>query len=97
MLDVRKLSLRKKYRLSRPTQLMPILEPRNAKEVWDSLAKIKELPVGTGIRIVRRAQKRGIPWYQVQAMTPEGDTIGTGWVNSIALIGQDIIEWEPAK
>ncbi|MFC1805501.1 hypothetical protein ACFL09_00795 [Planctomycetota bacterium] len=40
------------------------------------------------------ATRSGVPWYCVDAFTPVGEPVGEGWINSTALIGQDIEECE---
>lgn len=82
-----KLELGKSYRISKETPLMPEFEPSNPSE---ALLRTKKLPPGSKITIVSIKTKNNTPWYQVRAYTPSGQSIGEGWINSIALIGQEI-------
>lgn len=82
-----KLELGKSYRISKETPLMPEFEPSNPIE---ALSRTKKLPSGSKITIISIETKNNTLWYQVRAYTPSGQSIGTGWINSIALIGQEI-------
>ena len=76
------------YSLSKKTPLMPEFEPS------DPLAAIEKalvLPVGAVIEIISMKMKRFYPWYQVNSLGR------TGWINSIALAGQDISIFEEKK
>ncbi len=48
------------------------------------------IPADGTIRVAAVREKRDTPWYRVSAFSPSGDPIGQGWVNSSALLGQDI-------
>lgn len=69
--------------LTKQTPLMPDLEPSIA-----ALSRIRRLPTGASIRVLRVAKKSFAPWYQVVARSPGGSSLGTGWINSMALSGQ---------
>lgn len=73
------------YRLSKRTPMTPEFEPA---DVTGALAKIRYLDANSIIKIISARQKRATPWYEVQAKGPNGDSLGEGWVNSMALIGQ---------
>lgn len=73
------------FRLTKETGLMPALNP---VDPIGAIAMIRGLPPGTVIRVQKIVQKGGAPWYQVSPTNSDGASVGSGWVNSIALIGQ---------
>jgi len=70
---------------------MPELEPASAQDTWNALEQVQYLGTGGTFRILTKGFRSGIPdepWYQVAIA-------GTGprnvmWINSGALLGQDI-------
>ena len=72
------------YRLSQETPLMP---ERHASGSLDFLEKMLSLPAGTIIRV--KAVDRSGPQLWYHAALAENEYI-TGWINSTALIGQQI-------
>ena len=64
---------------------MPELEPVDAIA---GLSSIRLLPAGASIRVMSVVKKNFTPWYQVAAQNSTGSSLGTGWINSIALSGQ---------
>jgi len=71
------------YRLPRGVPLMPELNPS------DPLAAMRKMvPPGGSIAVISLSEKRGVPWYEVDAYNAANDMIGRGWVNSAALLGQ---------
>ena len=75
------------YTISKETPLMPEFEPADPTT---SLTKMKKLPPGSVITVLSIRMKGNSPWYHVKAKAATGKSIGEGWINSIALIGQDI-------
>jgi hypothetical protein len=80
-----------RYSLSRETSLMPELEPADPMA---AIARIRIIPRGGSIRILSSAFHEETRWYEVEAYDSSGVQAGTGWVNSIALIGQDVAALE---
>jgi hypothetical protein len=76
-------------RLSKRTPLMPELEPADPLA---ALRKIRRLPPGTTIRVLKVGMKLQTPWYFVEAEEPFRDIPIYGWINSIALMGQSQID-----
>ena len=72
------------YRLSQETPLMPEREPADPLE---ALVRAVELPTGSVVRITATEDQGGQPWYEVLLVGRESTM---GWINSIALIGQQI-------
>ena len=72
------------YRLSQETPLMPEREPADPLE---ALVRAVELPTGSVVRITATEDQGGQPWYEVVLVGRESTM---GWINSIALIGQQI-------
>ncbi len=76
------------YRLSSPspgTPLMPRLDPIGVED----LLAVRYIPAAGTMTILQTAERRH-PWYFVKAESPGGFDLGTGWVNSIALLGEDL-------
>jgi len=81
------LKVGRSYRLSKQTPLMPEFEP---SDPMAAISHMKRLPPRSSITVIRIRMKRTTPWYYVRAFGPNGLRIGEGWINSIALIRQDI-------
>jgi hypothetical protein len=82
-----------KYRLSRETPLVP---ERHPSDPLAAIAALTRVPAGTIITIARvdRSDKAN-PWYLVKARSVSGAMLGEGWINSDALIGQEIKTLRP--
>jgi hypothetical protein len=76
-----------RYRLTRKVPLMPELEPADPMA---AIARILEIPSGGEILILQKRDRRGTPWFEAEAYSPAGVRVGAGWINSTALLGQDI-------
>jgi hypothetical protein len=85
--DPQDLHVGKTYRLSTETPLMPELSPTDPMQ---ALERVKQIGLGGTITVLKIGDKGGTPWYEVQAKQADGVRLGRGWVNSIALLGQDI-------
>jgi hypothetical protein len=81
------LAVASSYSISRATPLMSELNPADPLA---SIAKTIDLPIRSVITILSVAKKDGRSWYEVSAKGQDGQMIGKGWVNSVALIGQEI-------
>ena len=77
------------FQLTDETPLMPELEP---SDPMNALSKMRRLPAGVWIKIDKVAKKKTNPWYQVRARDSQGNAVGSGWINSTALIGQGKID-----
>lgn len=80
------------YRLSHETPLMPVrsVSGKSFEESMDAIGSMLNLSPGTVIEV--KAVDRGpTPWYQVEV---ESDRRMSGWINSGALIQQEIIRLE---
>jgi len=86
-LDLTQQSLRvgQVFQLSEETPLMPELEPADPMA---ALQRMRRLPPRTTIKVLKLAMKRQTQWYLVEAKSPSKASLGSGWINSIALIGQ---------
>lgn len=74
------------FKLSKKTPLMPNFRPAKPLE---AIAKMQYLTPGTIIKVLKVAMDRQTPWYYVEARSPLGTELTKGWINSIALLGQD--------
>ena len=72
------------YRLSRETPLMPEIDP---KDPFDAIRKALKLPEGAVVRVTNIKVQRNQPWYEVVLVEHKSVT---GWINSLALVGQQI-------
>lgn len=77
------------YQLTNKTPLMPELEPADPIE---AMRRVKQLPPNVTIKVLSVSMKQNTPWYQVEAKGPSNSIIGTGWINSIALMGQGVVK-----
>jgi hypothetical protein len=71
--------------LSQQTPLMPELDP---EDPIAALQLVKQLAPGASIYVRRVAHKELEAWYYVEAKSASGASLGVGWINSTALIGQ---------
>jgi len=71
------------YTITKDIPLMPAFDPIKP---LDAIKKIKQLPKGFLFEITIIRIKRNHPWYRVRT------EIGDGWINSIALMGENIKE-----
>jgi hypothetical protein len=78
------------YLLSRETPLMAELNPADFDAQVSVIASRRSIPANGSITIKKVTAKDGGQWYQVEAHDTRTATIGTGWVNADALIGQQI-------
>lgn len=83
----RDLSAGNTYMLGGEAPLMPAFEPDDPLR---AAAQARFLPAGTEITIQEVRYKSGTPWYRVRAERSAGGVLGTGWINSTALLGQDL-------
>ena len=88
------LEVGRSYRLSKETPLMPEFEPRDP---LGALSRMRTVPRGSSITVNEVRMKRRYPWYCVSALDPRGRMLGRGWINSMALMGQDITICESGR
>lgn len=72
--------------LSKGTPLMPELEPADPMA---ALREMRSLPSFTTIKVLKTAMRGPILYYFVEATDPSGAPLSYGWVNSMALMGQE--------
>jgi len=77
------------YQIPKEVPLMPSRDPADPLEALKSLRRIPAQTLITVLTVDRRQASN--PWYRVKAVGPAGAALGTGWINSIALIGPDIV------
>ncbi len=75
------------YIISKQTPLMP---SHNPTDPIGALEKMKQIPEGGGFKVLDTLDKKGNPWYRVSAFDQRKKQIGTGWINSTALLGQEL-------
>ena len=86
-LDPLGLEIGQTYIVSKQTPLMPSHSPADPIA---ALQKMKPIPKGGAFKVLNRFNKRGNPWYRVIAFDQRKKQIGTGWINSTALLGQEL-------
>ena len=69
------------YRISRQTMLMP--EGRNSVDPMTAIGRVRKISPGSTIRVID-IDRNGQPWYEVRVGS------NSGWINGMALMGQDI-------
>lgn len=79
------LSVGQIFTLSKETPLMPELEPADPMA---AIEKVQRLPPLVTIKILKVVMKQQTPWYFIEATSPSKLSLGSGWINSVALIGQ---------
>jgi len=75
------------YIVSKQTSLMPSLSP---VDPMAAIQQMKQIPKGGVFKVLESVKKRNTPWYKVIALSQEKQLIGTGWINSTALLGQEL-------
>ena len=86
-LNPRSLNRNQSYRISKETALMSELNPADPMA---ALAETKYLKARSIIKIRGVSTMHGSPWYKVDASDPAGSYVGTGWINSTALLAQNL-------
>jgi len=78
------------FQLTKETPLMPEMDPADPLA---ALSKMRKLPAGSYIKVSKIARKASSPWYQVSSIDRQKkNRLGTGWINSVALMGQAQVE-----
>ena len=75
------------YIVSKQTPLMPSHSPVNPIA---AIQQMKQIPEGGGFKILEVYKEKNNPWYKVTAFNQSTEEIGTGWINSTALLGQQL-------
>lgn len=86
-LDPQKLRTGQAFSVSKQTPLMPEMEPADPLA---ALQRMKQIPSGGAFKIYEMKKKGTSTWYRVVAIDKNKKQIGTGWINSTALLGQDL-------
>ena len=83
-----------RYELTRET---PLMASRTLEEGSRMLEEgtldflMRQLPAGTVILVTGVDRSGSTPWYEVAL---DADRSATGWINSMALMGRDVIVWD---
>lgn len=75
------------YIVSKQTPLVPSHSPADPIA---ALQKMKQIPKWGVFKVLETVKKKGNPWYKVVALDQRKKRIGTGWINSMALLGQEL-------
>ncbi|TSA34534.1 MAG: hypothetical protein D4R64_11695 [Porphyromonadaceae bacterium] len=81
------LEIGQSYVVSKQTPLMPSHSPADP---ISALEQMKDIPQGGGFKVLEVYKGKTNPWYRVTAFNQNNEGIGTGWINSTALIGQKL-------
>ncbi|MDG1286334.1 MAG: SH3-like domain-containing protein [Rickettsiales bacterium] len=81
-IDPNTLEVGKTYRLSQKTPIVPSYDPVSPEQAIKQIWYAKK---NSQIKIIKRHKERNVMWYQVSVIGKK-----RGWVNSIALFGQDL-------
>lgn len=87
ILDAQRLAVGSSYIVSRATPLMP---SDNFDGAIAAGMIILEIPPSGAFKILATKKRGPTPWYRVAAADDQRQSLGQGWINSIALIGQDL-------
>lgn len=86
-LDPRALDIAATYIVSRRTALMPYHTPADPIA---AIRRMKQIPKGGSFKVLQVYKKKTNPWYKVRASGKDKKSLGTGWINSTALVGQQL-------
>ena len=75
------------YTIEKQTPLMPHYNPKNPAL---AIRQMKYLPWESQIKILKKKNLNGRIWYRVSATSRNGIQLGSGWINSTALLGQKL-------
>lgn len=78
------------YVVSRRTPVVPEIHPRDPVGAMRRAYYIED---GGRFRVSAVQRVRHNNWYEVTAFDERGKRLGSGWINGIALIGQDIVKY----
>ena len=82
------LDIGQSYVVSKQTALMPFHSP--ADPIL-AIKQMKYIPKGGGFKVLEVYYKgKNNPWYKVTAFDQSIEEIGAGWINSTALLGQQL-------
>lgn len=87
-IDPFNLQIGETYKLSKLTPLMHKLKPDNPLK---SIKNIKYIKAEGIIQVMKLGYNKS-KWYKVITKTNDNGFIGVGWINSVALIGQNIMK-----
>ncbi len=88
--DPKKIRIGQTIVVSKKTPLMPTIDIKSSKNLFEELKKVKRIPP-RGAFYINKIQKKGNnDWYQAMAFDTNLEYIGVGWINSGALMGQKI-------
>ena len=75
------------YIVSKQTPLMPSHSPADPIA---AIQQMKQIPQGGKFKVIEVYKEKTNPWYKVIAFDQRTEQLGTGWINSTALLGQKL-------
>jgi len=81
------LDIGQSYVVSTQTPLMPYHSPADPMA---AIQQMKYIPQGGGFKVLEVYKEKTNPWYKVIAFDQRTEQIGAGWINSMALLGQQL-------
>lgn len=75
------------YIVSKQTPLMPSHSPADPIV---AIQQMQQIPKRGGFKVLEVYKEKNKPWYKVTAFDQSTEGIGTGWINSTALLGQQL-------
>ena len=75
------------YIVSKQTPLMPSNSPADPIA---AIQQMKQIPQGGGFKVIEVYKEKTNPWYKVIGFDQRSKHLGTGWINSTALLGQKL-------
>ena len=76
---------------------MPIYDPMTGEVALIAVAGMKVIDANGWIRVLDVEDREETLWYRVDAWTAGNESIGVGWVNSQALVGQTVTNLNEGK
>lgn len=75
------------YVVSKQIPLMPSHSPADP---ITAIQQMKQIPQGGGFKVIEVYKEKTNPWYKVITFDQGTAQLGTGWINSTALLGQKL-------
>lgn len=68
----------------------PLMSSHSPADPIAAIQQVKQIPKGGGFKVLEVYKEKNNPWYKVTAFNQSTEAIGTGWINSTALLGQQL-------
>jgi len=86
-LNPMELKIGQAYVVSKQT---PLMSSHSPTDPIAAMQQVKQIPKGGGFKVLEVYKEKNNPWYKVTAFNQSTEEIGAGWINSTALLGQQL-------